>query len=126
MLSKRPPEYWLQGPQPFLMPHPTNLPLLGKGTQRWVYDMGVYVLKVPLDEAGLMANDREANTFKRWKNRPDLDGCYYARCHLWKNGWLLMEKITPLKEDPPEWADWIDCHQVGQTRHGKVVAYDFG
>jgi hypothetical protein len=103
--------------------------LVGQGRNRVVYARGRVVVKVPRPNdngVGLADNHREAYTFKVCGTGPTKDGVCYARCRLLKNGWLMMEKVEPLTEPAPSWADWIDCQQVGKTHTGRVVAYDFG
>lgn len=111
-------------------PKPTvaGAPLLDFGRNRAVYDRGRYVLKVPRNEEGEVDNSWEADYSRSFKNRPDINGIHYARCRLLANGWLLMEKVGPLPKGSkaPQWADYVDCQQVGVARDGRIVAFDYG
>jgi hypothetical protein len=90
-----------------------------------VYDRGDgYVVKVALNDEGLIANMREAN----W----DCDYIPLAPCHLeWsdprREAVLIMEKIArfPARgEKLPEWTMSVDCAQVGYLADDRLVAYD--
>jgi hypothetical protein len=102
--------------------------LLGSGYSRACYADGRWVIKVPLNDYGLADNSREARLSRRWGRGPDQNGVLYARCRLLKNGWLVMERVDTSVPDEaqPRWADYVDCQQVGLTRAGRIVAYDFG
>ena len=98
--------------------------LIATGRNRAVYAHGRFVVKVPLNDHGYGDNDLEAHYSRRYGRRPDPDGIVYARC-----GWLVMERVNTRwvpREERPDWADWIDCGQVGRTKDGRFVAYDFG
>jgi hypothetical protein len=105
-----------------------NWTFLSDGRNRAVYSHGRYVVKVPLNEAGYHDNYREANISSKMKRRPNQDGIVFARCRLLPNGWLVMERVDTRylrRDERPDWADWIDCAQVGIARDGVIVAYDF-
>lgn len=98
---------------------------IGQGRTRAVFLLpgGRYVVKIPVDEMGYHDNWSEARQAKR-------DGWLYkhqvARCRLMKNGWLVMEYVKPATgEELPDWVGSVDCGQVGWTRDGRLVAYDF-
>jgi hypothetical protein len=86
--------------------------------------MGKDVVKIPCTLAGFGDNDWEGSC-----SSGD-DEIQYARTRLaYHDGVpiVFMEKVTQVPiEEQPEWAGLIDCGQVGYTRLGKIVAYDFG
>jgi hypothetical protein len=98
---------------------------LGMGSSRFAFDRGDgYVVKVPHNERGLIANGTEAN----WDNpgiplaecwlELDSEGAYYV---------LVMEKVDRYRKNPddlPFWASCVDCYQVGYNRLNELVAYD--
>lgn len=92
---------------------------IGKGRQRRTYKRGNFVLKVPFNEDGEHSNYREHYTYK--KNIGDI----YAPCRLFGR-YLMMVYVQQVKHNLPYWAGEIDCCQVGKTKAGKIVAYDFG
>lgn len=105
----------------------TAFSLIGTGRHRLVYAHGRFVVKVPASIAGFYDNTREARISAEYGRRPDINGISYARCHLLCNGWLVMERVEPLSyREQPKWACYVDCAQVGRTRDGRVVAYDYG
>jgi hypothetical protein len=97
-------------------------PLLGR--TRAVFDRGDgFVIKVPLDDEGLLDNWSES--------RHDDEGLPLAKCTLEADGdcrILVMERVRmPTAEEAralPDWTDWIDCRQVGWTADGRLVAFD--
>jgi hypothetical protein len=38
---------------------------------------------------------------------------------------VYVDQILQMSSLPP-WAGQIDCGQVGKTKYGKLVAYDYG
>ena len=103
---------------------------LGYGRNRLVLAHGKnYVVKIPLNDEGEFDNLSEARISRKYGKRADPDGVQYARCRLLKNGWLLMERVSPARPyglARPGWIDFIDCGQVGRARDGRLVAYDYG
>jgi hypothetical protein len=86
---------------------------------------GRNVVKVPINDFGVLDNGREST---KWGKRAEM--WPLARCRLFCDGLLLvMEavKIDPERSfsDLPEWAGWIDCGQVGLNRKGEFVTYDY-
>lgn len=86
-----------------------------------------YVIKIPIEQftlLGLLENEREAQIYNETPNS------IYAKCELIENGWLKMEFVQPKyfsKDDEyPDWTLTIAEHQVGYTRDGRLVAYDYG
>lgn len=82
-----------------------------------------YVIKIPVNSYGVMNNYDEAGWFAKFRNR-------MARSRIVR--WaglpvLVMERVTTgfTYPDLPEWSDWVDCQQVGKTKRGVFVAYDY-
>jgi hypothetical protein len=104
---------------------------LGVGRSRAVF-LGpnkLFVVKIPINEEGELANCREERLYKKEKNRPD---SHWARCRLYPGTMILiMEYVESIHDIPgekklPKWVFNIDCAQVGFNKKGKLVAYDFG
>ena len=100
-----------------------RLKFIGEGRHRAVFKTrsGRYVVKFPVGEGGELANYREARDFKESGDR-------LARCRiivLQGVECLVMEFVTMAKGPLPSWVDFIDCQQVGITRRGELVAYDW-
>jgi hypothetical protein len=91
---------------------------VGAGRHRAVFQRGRVVVKVPLSQAGIQDNQLEA---RRWRERAHP---HLARCRL-AGPLLVMERVSTRSQNPPEWADTIDCSQVGLNRKGRWVAYDY-
>lgn len=98
---------------------------LGEGRNRITFltPSGKYVVKVPLNEAGVYDNWKES---KSCKSDFNLMREHKARCRML--GFMLVmefveEKIS--RDDLPEWTCWVDCGQVGLTWKGKLVAFDY-
>jgi hypothetical protein len=94
---------------------------IGLGRHRAVFRRGHTVVKVPVSIEGWHDNLREAD---RWRARAHP---HLARCRL--AGPLLVmvwcERYDRPAELLPRWTDAIDCQQVGRTRQGRLVAYDY-
>ena len=99
---------------------------LGSGRNRDTYlsNNKKWVVKVPRNEAGYFNNFSESDVYCS-------RGFYYinpARCKL-LGSLLVMEYVEPINvfkmKDYPRWADCVDGGQVGLSRSGKIVAYDF-
>jgi hypothetical protein len=104
-----------------------SLPIteLGLGRNRLVLRHGKYVIKIPRNLNGEVDNE--------WEARARLSSIPTARCRLATlGGWrvLVMEYVEEPTDfsykEYPNWCKYVDCAQVGWTRHGKLVAYDFG
>lgn len=99
---------------------------LGCGQTRMCFltPSGKNVVKIPLDCYGMSGNNKEELRYKtKFKDYP------VARCRYIKGTFILiMEYLTPppIGFNYPDWADYVDCQQVGFTNKGKLVAYDFG
>lgn len=106
-----------------------GLTRVGAGMSRATYRTrsGRHVVKFPHCKAcGEMDNRYEAKGYEAGVP-------YYARCRLIRVAGavcLVMVWVEPLDYTGPpipipDWVDGIDCRQVGHTRRGKLVAYDF-
>ncbi len=100
---------------------------LGEGRNRLVFLHGNFVVKVPRNDYGCYDNEREADISRSFRHGNG--GIHYARCRLIPGSFILvMELVDLVFKNPKEngWWDFVDCQQVGLTRFGKLVAYDFG
>lgn len=100
---------------------------IGEGRGRRVYlsNSELSVVKIPISEAGIFMNWAEDIRWKKSKERNLL-----ARCRLIPNSSILvMERVEVFQGHYlhlPDWCWGVDCFQVGYTRAGKLVAYDYG
>ena len=99
---------------------------LGAGRNRFVFRKpeSDWVIKVPINEYGMLDNDSEDIYFHRHQTG------FMARCKLIQLcdvPILVMEyvDINLEKKDMPDWSAWVDCQQVGRNKNGKIVAYDY-
>lgn len=96
---------------------------IGAGRNRitFLHPEGIYVFKVPHNLLGRHDNEHEAcirgDKFAKCSR-------FYIRCIAI----LRMEFVVDIgyHEWYPKWVDRIDGQQVGWTRDGRLVAYDFG
>ena len=107
------------------------------GRNRIVFISDKYVVKLPWTNAGVADNDWEGSV----SNIPDAPyndyQVIYARTRLHYEAnipVLFMERVEYMNTDDikakfgrePEWVGYVDCGQVGLSRTGKLVAYDYG
>jgi hypothetical protein len=105
------------------------------GRNRAVFDMGSYVVKLPRNSQGFGDNDWEGSI----SNGPDSDPAediQYARTRMFyvklpEHDYipiLFMEKVVyaERQEHLPDWVMSVDCGQVGWSKNGKLVAFDYG
>lgn len=104
------------------------------GRNRNTFDMGRYVVKVPKNLCGFADNDWEGSVSNA-NNDPSV--VRYARTRLAYVDEVLivfMEKVEPATSAEivarlgfePDWTNDVDGGQVGFTRDGRLVAYDYG
>ena len=99
---------------------------IGVGRYRTVFRDGDWVYKVPHDKEGwgMASNDLEA---RPWSTR---DRRYYARCELVEIQGCIVLKMEYVehvgRSERADWTWYIDCSQVGRTKDGRLVAYDWG
>lgn len=107
------------------------------GRNRITFDMGRYVVKLPSNFDGFTDNDWEGSV----SNGPEqlarpTEFIQYARTRLAVVGEIpicLMDRVdTNVRRKKyagrvlPDWVNSVDCQQVGYTRRGRLVAYDWG
>lgn len=111
---------------------------LGSGRHRrsFLCPSNKYVLKVPKNANGELANEQEVRIYRKSLVKPcDIK---FARCRqfFWKDFLCnIMEYVQPLRNyevdklhhvgELPDWVWAIDCEQVGYNARGEVVAYDY-
>lgn len=109
------------------------------GRNRLTFFFPTYVIKVPRNMSGNSDNEHESCMGKyALKNRKNNRGVPMARTRLMSNEpiyIIAMERVEHLgwpgaekhyNGMTPDWIDFVDCGQVGLTRSGEVVAYDYG
>lgn len=103
--------------------------IVGEGRMRRTYiaPHGRFVLKFPTNPDGIYANKYEHDTYRKYKNRPDSNGIYFAPCRLMDGFVLMMRTVERMSANDscPEWVGYIDCEQAGYLANGKLVAYDY-
>ncbi len=91
------------------------------GRNRAVFFSKFCVIKVPINDNGVVDNDWEASVKSdttangRWLEIDGLVCCMQQK---------LNTEITD--HDLPDWVGSVDCQQVGYDRKGNLRAYDFG
>ena len=101
--------------------------VIGEGHNRIVFlKDDDTVIKCPLNEDGLNDNISES---RRYRQFGDADVVKYAQCKMFflnDINCLEMERVYPItNEETPEWADFVDCGQIGKNKDGKILAYDY-
>ena len=102
------------------------------GRTRAVFDRGDgYMIKVPLNGEGFMANWSESLTSESGDPFIPIAKCWQEDDNSIPGegiNVLVMEKVTPIGnisyKDLPDWVGYVDCAQVGHDKSGKLVAYD--
>ena len=99
---------------------------IDSGLDRIVFDASRWVIKVPRSSWCYGANYTEASYGHRSCKSDTLAICRLF--HIDSVPVLWMEKVEPVTSfsNLPDWTNFIDCQQVGYTRKGKLVAYDYG
>lgn len=104
------------------------------GRNRNVFDMGRYVVKVPKNLDGFADNDWEGSVSNA---NEDPDEIRYARTRMayfadipvvfmeYAEHADTQDMVSRLGQEPA-WVGCVDCGQVGFTRDGRLVAYDYG
>lgn len=102
---------------------------LGCGKDRHTFALpgGRNVIKYPRCTEGMDANYDEAALFRIYgqKGHPKIG---LARCRLIPGTSILVMEVVERaewKSGLPSWCAWIDGGQVGYTRRGVLVAYDY-
>ena len=109
---------------------------LGAGNNRAVFQLKNYVLKFPICDKGKADNIHEAKySGINIPNKDYLVQTPKARLINYEGfDCLLMEYVSQEKgmdivtklDKVPPWIHGVDCMQVGYTRSGRLVAYDYG
>src|SRR5574337_559098 len=105
---------------------------IGSGSFRRAFTRGNIVIKVPLNEDGIIDNVVESKAWKTWRNGPaTVHKFYLAPCRLLPNHALMMVKVDEECVDLekwyrslPDWINKIDNLQVGFYKE-RFVAYDY-
>lgn len=101
-----------------------ELKIEGQGRGRLAIRRGNYVYKFPVNESGESWNFREADKYYCYKG--NMYGIPLAKCRLLSSGVLVMEYLEPIPQsEVPDWADFVDCRQVGRNSKGVIKAYDY-
>jgi hypothetical protein len=108
-----------------------------QGRNRRVYVMKAYVVKVPVNQDGIADNHWEGSVSNS-SQYPQSDWqVQFARTRLvFQNGIpiVYMERVEEATSGAihnrlgrvPNWIGCVDCGQVGFTKRGALVAYDYG
>lgn len=103
------------------------------GRNRVVFYCKHFVVKLPITDAGLSNNEWEGSVSNSKETRDNGEDVQYPRTKLFYIGEnavpiVLMEKVSFPDNDfvLPDWANSVDCGQVGFTRTGRLVAFDYG
>lgn len=106
------------------------------GRNRLVFFSKFSVIKIPTANDGCADNDWEGSVCggiarsREWESQEDAN---YPNTKLLEIDGLvcvMMERVEPVHFDNynkvPDWVKGIDGGQVGFTKKGKLVAYDYG
>lgn len=106
---------------------------LSYGKDRITFAHKGFVIKIPRDMDGYIANRTEYELYRKHGKKKG-----YARCRMWGDA-LVMERVAcargltrVIDYDPqpvydlPKWTRKIDNQQVGYDSKGRLVAYDYG
>jgi len=89
-----------------------------------------HVVKIPLCDQGMTANNREQAHFSRRNSGDEI--IPLAACRLFFADreigvpMLMMRYVKPINRNRklPPWVGMVDCQQVGHDHTGRLVAYD--
>jgi len=106
----------------------------GMGRSVWAKPGSDYVLKVPIDYPARSQNPQERKNYEdQTRNRKRLAACRTLTIEGIEV--LMMERVIPFSEpdkqtgfEPmiPDWAEHIDCRQVGKSVvDGRICAFDY-
>lgn len=109
----------------------STLPLMGSGSGREVFDLGVNVLKVAVNEIGITQNETEYNLYESSPQQVKEVLAAIREPHDPGFAWILMEKVKPL-ESEQEFARLLGigtkeaselfghiCYQIASTKELK-------
>lgn len=102
---------------------------IGEGRHRIVFGDGDYVVKCPTSASGVSACDEEVYGahFVDMYAKTSLDPLSKEVAPINLTRMERVKRIEELDYDPilPSWVNSIDCQQVGYTKDGRLVAYDW-
>jgi hypothetical protein len=106
-----------------------NFSYLGEGSTRIAYSRNNIVIKIPLNEVGLVDNLIEACAYRVYRNKPFSNGIIPAPNKYLKNGCLMMVKVDKpgmwnRNNCVPDWVYHVDSVQAGIYKN-RIVAYDY-
>jgi len=105
------------------------------GRNRLVFLMKGYVIKIPITGYGCLDNDWEGSVSNTEESKNNQDYIQYPKTKLiyYKNlPILFMERVNTdiwnnkTYKDFPDWVGYVDGGQVGYTKDGRLVAFDYG
>lgn len=101
------------------------------GTTRIVVVKENTVVKFPYNDYGMTQCSREERAYRDHQAGEGIIPMARTEVKTTENGYVYCEsaRVKPVffrMTDPqrPDWADLIDCAQVGYTKDGQLVAYD--
>jgi hypothetical protein len=102
---------------------------IGETKNRMVFANKRNVFKLPMNVYGWSDNAMECYKFKQAWRLQDKK-CNLARCRIidiTEVPILIMQRLYPIPEDMklPDWVDFIDSQQVGLSRDGRILAFDY-
>jgi hypothetical protein len=107
-----------------------------EGRNRRVFVFKGYVVKVPMNEGGMTDNDWEGSVSNGPRPLREWSVVYPKTRLVWHDDVpiLFMERVIPVTskrirarlKKVPRWVGCVDCGQVGFTKDGRLVAYDYG
>lgn len=104
----------------------------GRNRNTFVFDS--YVVKLPKTLDGIVDNDWEGSISNSAEsfNKPEYVQYPRTRLAFSRDGIpvCIMERVEippwPGYDAYPDWVGSVDCGQVGYTKAGRLVAYDYG
>ena len=107
------------------------------GRNRVVFDMGIYVVKLPRHALGFSDNEWEGSVSNEGNDEGYVQYAktrifYYKGLHEFSIPVVFMERVNSdirqgkKYKDFPDWVGSVDGGQVGYNKHGKLVAFDYG
>ncbi len=107
---------------------------LSQGRNRNVFLFGRYVVKLPKNLDGVADNDWEGSVSNADDDPEEIRYPRTRMVYVHEVPVVFMEYVEPATAKDiearlgavPEWVCSVDCHQVGFTRDGRLVAFDYG
>lgn len=100
-------------------------PRMGRTRMVFVDDENNCVYKVPMNSEGMLASSKE----NKVASDPEKYVVRVAQCEYVNIEGIFVLKMEKVNvdidpDDKPDWADYVDCGQIGRTVDGRVVAFD--